>query len=63
MAHYNESWYLHVRYEIMDSGNDPDRLLQITNCLQDMEDADLIPDEIASDLFNVISLYNASNSD
>ena len=55
----DDNWQTHVRYEIIDSAYDKDRLLEITKCLTEMEALDLIPDDIASDLFNLIHIHNS----
>ena len=53
-----EAWVTHVRYEIMDAGVDKIRLLEITDCLIQMERADLIPEDIASSLMDLIQNIN-----
>jgi len=53
-----DDWQTHVRLEITDATFDSDRLLDITNHLVSMEEADLIPDHIADDLFNFITIHN-----
>jgi len=57
----DDNWQTHVRYEIQDATYDKDRLLEITKCLTHMESLDLIPDDIASDLFNLIHIHNSSD--
>ena len=54
----DDSWLTHARWEIHDAFCDPDLLLQITNALKEMERLDLIPDEIASELFGIIDWMN-----
>jgi hypothetical protein len=53
-----EAWVTHVRYEIMDACADKIRLLEITECLIQMERADLIPEDIASSLMDLIQNIN-----
>jgi hypothetical protein len=53
-----DDWQTHVRLEITDATFDSNRLLDITNNLVDMEEADLIPDHIADDLFSLIRIHN-----
>lgn len=56
-----DQWTTHVRYEIIDATEDMAKMIEIFNVLSDMERLDLIPDTIASELFNLIgsiaSLY------
>jgi len=51
-------WESHVRYEIMDACTDPDRLLAILDSLTEMEKLDLIPDQTADSLFEMIRTIN-----
>jgi hypothetical protein len=53
-----DQWQQHVSLEISDTLGDDDRLLLITNALLGMEYADLIPDDISSQLFNQIQSVN-----
>ena len=53
-----DQWQQHVSLEISDTLGDEDRLLLITNALLGMEYADLIPDDISSQLFNQIQSVN-----
>ena len=54
----DEAWVTHVLYEIMDACADKIRLLEITECLIQMERADLIPEDIASSLMDLIQNIN-----
>jgi hypothetical protein len=51
-------WKTHVHLEILDAIPDKVRLLEITSHLQEMERADLIPDDTAQFLFNSIDIAN-----
>jgi hypothetical protein len=54
----DEAWVTHVRLEIMDACADKVRLYEITECLIKMENADLIPPDIADNLMNLIQNIN-----
>jgi len=51
-------WHTHVRSEIQNATFDKDRLLEITRSLVAFENSRLVPDPIASDLFNLIVIHN-----
>lgn len=53
-----DQWQQHVALEISDSLGDDERLLEITESLMQMDQANLIPADIADQLFNQISLHN-----
>jgi len=53
-----DAWESHVRYEIMDACTDADRLLAIMDLLLEMEKLDLIPDQTADSLFEMIRTIN-----
>lgn len=53
-----DKWQQHVSLEIQDASIDQHRLLEITNSLMELERKDLIPEDIASDLFSLISFHN-----
>lgn len=53
-----DNWQQHVQFEIQDATFDKGRLLDITNALIDMEGKDLIPEQIASTLFSMITYHN-----
>lgn len=53
-----DQWQQHVQLEISDSLGDDERQLEIMQALMQMTDADLIPDLIADQLFNQISIVN-----
>ena len=53
-----DAWENHVRYEIMDACTDTERLLAITDTLLELESLDLIPDQTADRLFEMIRNVN-----
>jgi len=53
-----DQWQQHVQLEISDALGDDDRLLEITQSLTQMNEANLIPDPVADQLFNQISIIN-----
>ena len=55
---YVDPWKQYVSLEISDAFADDDRLLEITQALLGMQHADLIPQDIADDLFNQIDMTN-----
>lgn len=57
-----DSWQQHVTLEIADSFGSPERLLEITQALLAMHNAELIPEEIDDQLFQMIGTYNSAQS-
>lgn len=54
-------WKEHVRHEIIDATGQDDRLLEITRAMAQMESADLIPEPVSDELFNLIDFVNSKD--
>lgn len=53
-----DQWQQHVSLEISDAVGDDERVLEILYALTLMNASDLIPESIADQLFNQISIVN-----
>lgn len=56
-----DQWKEHVTGEILDAHHDDERLLEITRAVVTMDTAELIPEQISDELFNLIDFVNSKD--